>query len=59
MNLRSEKGKLLVHKYGIKWLINQFEGDKINYLEKRFKKFGSFGVDIVDFCAAMLEELNY
>jgi len=32
---------MIVEKYDIKWLISEFEGEKINYLEKKFNEFGS------------------
>ena len=59
VNLRGEGGKLLIEKYDIKWLISEFEGDKINFIETRFKKYGKQGLDIVDFCTAMLEEISH
>ena len=59
VNLRDDGGTLMIEKYDIKWLISEFEGDKINFIEKRFKKYGKTGLDIVDFCTAMLEEIAH
>ncbi len=59
VNLRSEKGKLLIDKYDVKWLISEFEGEKITYIEKRFNRFNSQGLDIIDFCTAFLQEVKH
>jgi hypothetical protein len=54
VNLRDQKNNMLVEKYNIKWLISEFEGEKINFLEKKFNEFGNQGLDIIDFCTAFL-----
>jgi len=41
-------------KYNVKWLIQEFEGEKIDFLERKFLSFGALGVDIIDFCTIFL-----
>jgi len=55
VNLRLDTGQLLMKKYDIQWLIQEFEGEKIDFLEKKFYPFSQQGVDVIDFCTIFLQ----